>query len=231
MAHERDVQFEVLDWKTDARSRLHEQGPQGPIDEDMPVGECDIVVGILWKRFGTPIPEMGGETGTEHEIRSAIAAWRKSGKPEVAMCFNEAPYRPKDVAESRQATRVLEFREEIRGLELAYDGSDDFREKIRDYLEKYLKAHYPVKPGKVSRAIAGDPTRYIKALREETSYFDVQGLKFGDNRAYRFPIDEFYIRSPFRPASVRGRFRCRTRWRRTGNCWWWATPAQVRARS
>jgi len=193
MAHERDVQFEVLDWKTDARSRLHEQGPQGPIDEDMPVGECDIVVGILWKRFGTPIPEMGGETGTEHEIRSAIAAWRKSGKPEVAMCFNEAPYRPKDVAESRQATRVLEFREEIRGLELAYDGSDDFREKIRDYLEKYLKAHYPVKPGKVSRAIAGDPTRYIKALREETSHFDVQGLKFGDNRAYRFPIDEFYI--------------------------------------
>src|ERR1700677_4269218 len=105
MAHERDVRFEVLDWKTDARPRLHEQGPQGPIDEDMPIGKCDIVVGILWKRFGTPIPEMGGETGTEHEIRSAIAAWRKSGKPEVAMCFNEAPYRPKDVAESRQATR------------------------------------------------------------------------------------------------------------------------------
>ncbi|MFN0168065.1 MAG: hypothetical protein ACKV22_16700, partial [Bryobacteraceae bacterium] len=40
---------------------------------------------------------------------------------------------------------------------------------------------------------AGDPTRYVKALREETSHFDVQGLKFGDNRAYRFPIDEFYI--------------------------------------
>jgi hypothetical protein len=35
----------------------------------------------------------------------------------------------------------------------------------------------------VSTAIAGDPARYIKALREETSYFDVQGLKLGDNRA------------------------------------------------
>jgi hypothetical protein len=106
-----------------------------------------------------------------------------------------------------------------------------FAIKSAIYLEKYLKAHHPVTPGKVSPAIVGDPARYIKALREETSYFDVQGLKFGDNRAYRFPIDEFYIRSPFRPASVRGRFRCRTRWRRTGNCWWWATPAQVRARS
>lgn len=196
MAAERDVQFKVLGWKTDVRPRVHEQGPQGPIDEDLPIGQCDIVVGILWKRFGTPIPEMGGETGTEHEIRAAIAASRQGGKPakpEVVICFNDAPYRPKDVAESKQATRVLEFREEIRGLELTYDGADDFREKIRDYLEKYLKAHHPVTPGKVTAAIAGDPTRYVKALREETSHFDVQGLKFGDNRAYRFPIDEFYI--------------------------------------
>ena len=28
---------------------------------------------------------------------------------------------------------------------------------------------------------------------EETSYFDVQGLRFGDNRAYQFSIEEFYI--------------------------------------
>jgi hypothetical protein len=188
-AAERDVQFRVLGYKTDVRPRVHEQGPQGPIDEDLPIEQCDIVVGILWKRFGTPIPEMGDETGTEHEIRSAIAASRKSCKPEVVICFNDAPYRPKDVAESKQATRVMEFREELRGLELAYEGADDFRDKIRDYLEKYLEAHHPVTPGKVTAAIAGDPTRYVKALRDETSHFDVQGLKFGDNRAYRFSID------------------------------------------
>lgn len=196
MADERDVQFKVLGWRTDVRPRVHEQGPQGPIDEDLPIGECDIVVGILWKRFGTPIPEMGGETGTEHEIRAAITALkRESGKPEVVICFNDAPYRPKDVAESKQATRVLEFREEMRAcsLELAYEGADDFRDKIRDWLEKYLRAHHPVMPGKAAAAIPGDPTRYVQALRDETSHFDVQGLRFGDNRAYQFPIDEFYI--------------------------------------
>ena len=191
IADERNVQFRVLGWKTDVRARVHEKGAQGPIDEDVPVEQCDIVVGILWKRMGTPSPEMGGETGTEHEIRAAVAASRKSEKPEVVVCFNDAPYRPKDIAESKQATRVLEFREEIRELELAYEGADDFRDKIRAYLELYLKAHYPLTPGTV--AIAGDPARYIKALRDETSHFDVQGLKFGDNRAYRFPIDEFYI--------------------------------------
>jgi formylglycine-generating enzyme required for sulfatase activity len=195
MADERDVQFKVLGWKTDVRPRVHEQGPQGPIDEDLPVERCDIVVGILWKRFGTPIPEMGGETGTEHELRRAIGASRQAGKPEVVLCFNKAPYSLDDEAELEQITRVLKFRSEMRGrgLELGYDGADDFRDKIRDYLEKYLKAHHPVMPGKPAPAIAGDPTRYVKALREETSHFDVQGLKFGDNRAYRFPIDEFYI--------------------------------------
>jgi len=189
-AGERDVQFRVLGWETDARPRVDDQGPQGPIDKDLPVEECDIVVGILWKRLGTPIPEMGGETGTEHEIRGAITASRKSGKPEVVVCFNDAPVRPK---ESEQLAQVMKFREEIRGLELAYEGANEFRDKIRDYLEKYLKAHHPVMPGKVLRAIAGDPARYLKALREETSHFDVQGLKFGDNRAYRFSIEEFYI--------------------------------------
>jgi hypothetical protein len=192
-AAERDVQFKVLGWKTDVRPRVHASGPQGPIDEDLPVEKCDIVVGILWTRLGTPIPSMDGQTGTEHELRRAIAASRKSAKPEVVVCFNEAPYRAKTVEDSKQATRVLEFRQELSGLELVYEGVDDFREKIRDYLEKYLIAHHPVIPGRAPAPTIGDPTRYLNALREETSYFDVQGLKFGDNRAYRFPIEEFYM--------------------------------------
>ena len=42
-------------------------------------------------------------------------------------------------------------------------------------------------------AVLEDPSRYLKALRVENSHFDVQGLLVGDHRAYRFPIDEFYI--------------------------------------
>jgi formylglycine-generating enzyme required for sulfatase activity len=193
MADERDVQFKVVGWETDARARVHKQGAQGPIDEDLPVEQCDIVVGILWKRLGTPIREMGGETGTEHEIRAAIAASRQSGRPEVVLCINKAPYFTEDEEEIEQAALVVKFRKEIRGLELAYNGAADFRDKIRDYLEKYLIQHHRVTPGRVPAAIGGDPTRYVKALREETSHFDVQGLKFGDNRAYRFSIEEFYI--------------------------------------
>ena len=111
----------------------------------------------------------------------------------MAVFFNDAPYRPKDVVSRSSLLGYWSSGKRIRGLVLAYEGADDFREKIRDYLEEYLRVRHPVTPGKVSTAVDGDPTRYLKALREETSHFDVQGLKFGDNRAYRFSIEEFYI--------------------------------------
>ncbi|MBL8179817.1 MAG: NACHT domain-containing protein, partial [Bryobacterales bacterium] len=193
MAAERDVVFRVVGWKTDVRARLDEKGPQGPIDEDIPVAECDIVVGIFWKRFGRPMPEMGGETGTEHEIRDAVAAWRAAKKPEVVVCFNRAAFAWGDAKELQQAMQVMQFRDEIPGLWMDYEGADAFREKIRYWLEKYLMDRFRVTPGKVVAAVAGDPAVYIEKLREETSHFDVQGLKFGDNRAYRFAIDEYYI--------------------------------------
>jgi formylglycine-generating enzyme required for sulfatase activity/3',5'-cyclic AMP phosphodiesterase CpdA len=61
---------------------------------------------------------------------------------------------------------------------------------------------------KVSKAaVVQDPSRYLNALRAETSHFDVQGLRFGDNRAYRFPIDEFYI--PLTTSSGSGELRGR----------------------
>ncbi|MBL8179083.1 MAG: SUMF1/EgtB/PvdO family nonheme iron enzyme [Bryobacterales bacterium] len=193
MADERGTRFQVVGWRTDVRARLHEGGPQGAIDEDLRIPECDIVVGIFWKRFGQPLAEMGGETGTQHEIRSAVAAWRATKKPEVVVCFNRAPFAPDGVADLEQMMRVMQFRDEIPGLWMEYKGADEFREKIRDWLEKYLREHYPVVQAQKGPMVAGDPERYIRALKEENSYFDVQGLKFGDSKAYRFPIDEYYI--------------------------------------
>ena len=96
MAAERDVRFDVVGYNTDVRPRVDERGVQGVIDEDLPLEQFHIVVGILWKRLGP---------GTEHEIRSAI----KCGKPEVVICFNDALYKPKDVPVSRR-TRITRKR-------------------------------------------------------------------------------------------------------------------------
>ncbi|MFN7937305.1 MAG: NACHT domain-containing protein [Bryobacteraceae bacterium] len=171
------VQFRVVGWRTDVRFRVDVRGGQAPIDEDIPVEECDVVVGIFWKRFGP---------GTVDEVRRAVGA----KKPEVVLCFNRTPWMPESEEEAEHLMGVMKFRKEIPGLHLDYVGEQDFRNKIRGWLEKYLAAKFPIAGG---RAVAGDPSRYIEKLREETSYFEVQGLTVGDNKAYRWPIEEFYI--------------------------------------
>jgi hypothetical protein len=90
IATEREVTLQVVKYETHARLRVHEQGPQDAIDEEIP--ECEIVAG-------------------EHEIRRAI----KSGKPEVALCFHDAPIRR---TEAEDAVKVQKYREEISCLEL-----------------------------------------------------------------------------------------------------------------
>ena len=69
----------VWRWETDARPGRHLEGPQGLIDERMEIGDADVVIGIFWKRFGTPTADAA--SGTEHELRRAWAAWREHGRP------------------------------------------------------------------------------------------------------------------------------------------------------
>ena len=62
-------QLSLWRWETEARPGLHLEGPQGLIDERMQIADSDIVVGIFWKRFGTPTGD--AQSGTEHELRNA----------------------------------------------------------------------------------------------------------------------------------------------------------------
>src|ERR1700750_620430 len=48
------LRIEVLRWETDAFPAFHLQGPQKLIDSILNIADCDILVGIFWKRFGTP---------------------------------------------------------------------------------------------------------------------------------------------------------------------------------
>jgi hypothetical protein len=67
-------------WETDAHPGLHLDGPQGLIDDAMRIENSDVVVGIFWKRFGTPTVDAG--SGTEHELRRAWSGWRQRGRPQ-----------------------------------------------------------------------------------------------------------------------------------------------------
>src|SRR5262245_47505909 len=75
-------------WETDAYPGFHLEGPQGQIDSALNIRNCDILVGIFWKRFGTPMSDAG--SGTEHEINLAYDGWKKSGgaRPQIMLYFS-----------------------------------------------------------------------------------------------------------------------------------------------
>ncbi len=69
----------LLRWETDTYPGFHVLGPQGLIDEALRIEECDVLIGIFWKRVGTRIAD--GTTGTQHEVFKAYEAWKRTKRP------------------------------------------------------------------------------------------------------------------------------------------------------
>ncbi len=128
-------QLSLWRWETDARPGLHLEGPQGLIDECMQIDDADVVVGIFWKRFGTPTGDAA--SGTEHELRRALAAWRERGRPDVMAYFCGRSTTPATSAEAEQLTRVMAFREELPEEQpwWPYKRTVEFERLVRGHLE------------------------------------------------------------------------------------------------
>ena len=139
VAPSRGYRLSLWRWETDARPGLHPEGPQGLIDERMEIEHADIVVGIFWKRFGTPTSE--ARSGTEHELRKAWAAFGRNHRPDVMVYFSQKPAAPQTSAELEQWRRVLEFREEMPFQQLwwSYKTLNEFERLVRGHLEDVIE--------------------------------------------------------------------------------------------
>lgn len=139
IAAELGFRIEVMRWETDAFPAFHPQGPQDLIDSVLAIEDCDILVGIFWKRFGTPT--LGVGSGTEHEIRIAREAWLEDGSPHIMLYFNKEPYSPESPQELEQWLRVLEFRGIASewGLWWPYHGPADFERLFREHLTQVVR--------------------------------------------------------------------------------------------
>lgn len=126
-------------WETDTHPGFHPEGPQGLIDRIMKVTDCDLLIGIFWKRFGTPTVD--GKTGTEHEFNLAYESWQKEGTPQIFVYFNQKPYAPKSKAETEQWGKVLEFKDKFPkdGLWWEYEGEAQFEKLVRNHLVNYIR--------------------------------------------------------------------------------------------
>lgn len=144
IAEERCLRLELLRWETDAYPGFHTEGPQGLIDPILKVQDCDVLIGIFWKRFGTPTN--AAQSGTEHEIMSAYEAWGKNTKPQIMVYFNQKAYSPTSKEETDQWGHVLEFKARFpkEGLWWHYKGKSKFADLVRKHLTNFIRQRFQV---------------------------------------------------------------------------------------
>jgi hypothetical protein len=129
-------------WETDTYPGFHVDGPQGLVDSILKIEDCDILIGIFWKRFGTPTSD--GKTGTEHEFYKAYEAWKKNNRPQIMLYFNQKEYSPNTTTELEQHLAVLKFRDKLpkETFYRNYRGIDTFRDMVYDHLTNYIQDTY-----------------------------------------------------------------------------------------
>lgn len=133
-----DLRVDVNRWETDAYPGFHVEGPQGLIDPILRIEECDIFVGIFWKRFGTPVK--GATSGTQHEFTKAYECWKKQGSPHIMFYFSKQPHTPSSSEENVQWNEVTTFQKNFpaEGLWWSYGNILEFERQVRNHLTMYL---------------------------------------------------------------------------------------------
>jgi hypothetical protein len=142
VAADRDLLIELSLWETDAYPGFHAEGPQGLIDPILKIEDCDILLGIFWKRFGTPTKE--AQSGTEHEIRTAIKSWEQRKSPQIMIYFKETEFLPRKKDELEQYGLVLQFRDEFpkEGLYWTFKDVPEFERLARNHLTNFIRSRF-----------------------------------------------------------------------------------------
>jgi tetratricopeptide (TPR) repeat protein len=144
IAHKAGLHLELYRWETDTHPGFHPLGPQGGIDTKLKIEDCDLLVGIFWRRFGTPVSD--AKSGTEHEFRIAYNTWLKNKtKPQIFVYFSQRAYTPKSKEETDQWGLVLQFKKDFpkEGLWWDYKNKTEFETYLRNHLTQFLQEQSP----------------------------------------------------------------------------------------
>ena len=100
---------------------------------------CDLFVGILWKRWGTPAGD--GQTGFEEEFERATCNHRSAGSPDIWIFFKDLDVDSTDDP-GQQLQQVLAFRRRLEAerqiLYKNFADETDFRGKFNNHLLRHL---------------------------------------------------------------------------------------------
>lgn len=125
-----NVFLQLIQWETNTVPSMGR--PQQIILDQ--IGQYDIFIGIMWKRFGSPTGK--AESGTKEEFDEAYKKWKEYENPRIMFYFNQMPYVLKNAEEAEQLKMVLQFRAELqnKGLIREFTGPDQFERCVREHL-------------------------------------------------------------------------------------------------
>ncbi|MGB1835815.1 DUF4062 domain-containing protein [Marinobacter adhaerens] len=125
--------FQLIGWE-DTTSTYGR--PQETINKE--IKECDIFVGMVWERWGTPPDNEGKyQSGFEEEYELALSLKEKKDKPEISLFLKKINPKSKNDP-GDQLKKVLEFRENLNNekkvLYKEFDHTNEFSSLLRRLL-------------------------------------------------------------------------------------------------
>lgn len=150
--------------------------------------QCDLVVAILWSRLGTKLPpqfatdaQRPPPTGTEFEIRDALASSKQQGKPDVLL-YRRMSAAHVDVRSESGRERIAQYealdnfcRElltDAEGYPLAhhvYQQPWEFEASLQEQVSRWLDAAAGKERRSLGRWIGGSPYRGLGVFDAEHS--------------------------------------------------------------
>lgn len=130
------INIEAIRWETHV---LPDVGDDAQDVVNKEISEFDILVGIMWKRFGSQTKRAASGTGEEFD--RAYNLYREFKRPKIMFYFRTSPFFPENLKDVSQIRQVLLFREKIRKLGVfyfEYDSPLEFERKVREHLVKRI---------------------------------------------------------------------------------------------
>ena len=141
LAHKHGYDLEATGWET------HATPGAGRSQEliNRLVRECDLFIGILWRRFGLPTGEAG--SGTIEEFNLARERYTEERAPEIMLYFREV--HPDFLADpGPQLQKVLDFKKQVEEGHLAlyaqYREEEHFAVLLRRHVTDWLLNLAPI---------------------------------------------------------------------------------------
>jgi hypothetical protein len=137
LAKQFGYQVELVGWEDTVASYGR---PQETINRDLV--QCDLFLGLMWKRWGTPPSASGPYTsGFEEEFRRSVDRRAQEGRPEISLFFKEIEA-DRELDAGPELQKVLSFKNSIIDEKQLFfeqfNDIDDFEKKIRRLIITYI---------------------------------------------------------------------------------------------